>query len=50
MKIGDIVKSTTHHLTLTGKIVAILADNTGIVDVDGHRIYANFNYWVKVDE
>lgn len=48
MKIGDTVVSTLNHME--GKIVAILADNTGIVEIKGTRIYANFNYWVKVDE
>lgn len=48
MKVGDTVTSTLWNIE--GKIVAILGDNTGIVDVGGNRIYVNFNYWVKVDE
>lgn len=48
MKIGDTVTSTLWNIE--GKIVAILGDNTGIVEVKGTRIYANLNYWVKVGE
>ena len=48
MKIGDTVTSTPFHME--GKIVAILGDNTGIVEVNGNRIYANLNYWIKVGE
>ena len=48
MKVGDTVVSTLCHMI--GKIVAILSDNTGIVEVNGNRIYANLNYWIKVDE
>ena len=48
MKVGDYVTSTLCHMT--GKIVAILGDNTGIVDVNGNRIYTDFNYWMKITE
>jgi hypothetical protein len=48
MKIGDMVTSTLCNMT--GKIVAILGDNTGMVEVKGRRIYTNFNYWIKTGE
>lgn len=49
MKIGDHVVSTTCD-RIHGIIVALLGDGTGIVDVNGTRMYANLNYWVKVSE
>ena len=48
MKVGDCVVNTI--CKMTGKVIAILEDNTGIVEVKRHRIYVNFNYWAKTNQ